>query len=176
MKHTVIRWGIFNVIILLAFLAQTTLKRFIPNLNISPNLLLIITFSIGLLRGRTDGMITGLICGLLMDTFGGGVLGYFTLIYMYIGYINGILSKVLVSDIVLLPLALCLINEACYHIYVYVFGFVLRRKFDFWAYFDQIMMPELILTLLSTIVLYGIILLINRRLDEAEKKGMTRFA
>lgn len=31
-------------------------------------------------------MLTGLGCGLLLDSFSGGVLGYYTLIFIYIGY------------------------------------------------------------------------------------------
>ena len=76
----------------------------------------------------------------------------------------------------MLPMGLCLINEIFYSGYVYVFGFLIRNRLDFGSYFHSIIMPEFLLTVLATVVVYGVILLINRWLERDEKKGATKFA
>ena len=176
MKHIIKRVLIVFCIILALFLVQTAMLPRIPYLVAVPNLMLIATLSFGFLRGRMEGMIVGLISGLLMDVFHGGVIGFYTLIFIYIGYMNGILARYLVSDVILLPMGLCLINEIFYSGYVYVFGFLIRNRLDFGSYFHSIIMPEFLLTVLATVVVYGVILLINRWLERDEKKGATKFA
>ena len=42
-----------------------------------PNLLLIVTFTFGFLRGKTDGMLIGFLSGLLLDSFFGETLGFY---------------------------------------------------------------------------------------------------
>ena len=40
-----------------------------------------------------EGTYIGFACGLLLDIFGSGILGFYALLYMYIGYINGCFRK-----------------------------------------------------------------------------------
>ena len=176
MKQMIKRVLVLFGIVLALFLIQTAILPRIPYLVSVPNLMLIATFAFGFLRGRVEGMIVGVLSGLLMDVFHGGVIGFYTLIFLYIGYMNGILAKYLVSDVILLPMGLCLINEIFYSGYVYVFGFLIRNRVDFGSYFHSVIMPEFLLTVLATVIVYGLILLINRWLERDEKKGATKFA
>ena len=77
------------IIIGVCYLLQTTFFDTLSFASISPNLLIIVTSSFGFMRGRKEGLFIGFFCGLLLDIFGGGVLGFYSLLYMYIGYING---------------------------------------------------------------------------------------
>ena len=174
MKKKLIRAGVLAVLVVAGFLLQTNLPDWVPYLRVAPNLLLIITFSIGFLRGRIAGMFCGLACGLLSDAFGGGILGYYTLIFIYIGYLNGLLSNIMVDDMILLPLILCLINEICYSVYVYLFGAFLLGKANFPDYIRTIAVPELIITLFCTVILYGLILFFHHRLEAREKTAEER--
>ena len=79
--------------ILLAFLIQTSVFPLIPFLSASPNLLLILTFSFGFLHGSLPGMLYGLGAGLLMDMFYSGPFGFYSLIFIFIGYVNGFFSR-----------------------------------------------------------------------------------
>ena len=167
---------VLAIIILSSFLLQTTVLQSIPYLAITPNLLLIVTFSFGFMRGRKEGIYVGFFCGLLMDLFYGDIIGYYTLVYVYVGYINGIVSKYLVTDIVLLPLGLCLFSELFYNTYVYIFGFLLRNRLNVIEYFNKVIMPETVLTIFCTIFVYGILLIINQKIDVWEKKGADKFA
>ncbi len=176
MKKYILRWGSALILILAAFLFQNNLCRMIPFFRVAPNILLIVTFAIGFLRGKVSGMITGLICGLLFDAFSGGILGYYTLIFIYIGYLNGLLSRILVNDMIVLPLILCVVNEICYSAYIYIFSIMLIGKSNLLDYITTIALPELIMTVFCTVIIYGMIMAGNRFIEAKEKEGEKRIA
>ena len=68
--------------ILISFLLQCTLLHVISIGSITPNLILILCISMGLMRGRKSGLWTGFFCGFLVDMFYGSVFGFYALIYM----------------------------------------------------------------------------------------------
>lgn len=176
MKIKVLKVALAAAAVLLCFFLQVNITDWAPAISVVPNLLLIVTFSVGFLSGRFPGMITGLFCGLLLDASGGRVLGFYTLVFIYIGYFNGALTRVLAQDMVLMPVILCIINELIYSIYVYVFSFLLYGKIQILSYLTGIVLPELLLTALAAVVVYGIIMTVHRRLTEAQNKGDHTFA
>ena len=78
--------------IIVCFLMQSTVLHLISIGSITPNLLLILCVSMGLMRGRKSGLWTGFFCGLLVDLFYGSVFGFYALIYMYVGFQSGYAS------------------------------------------------------------------------------------
>ncbi len=64
---------------ILAFIVQTCIFPLLPFLAVYPNLMVILVFSFGFIRGSAWGMGYGLIAGLLMDLSSGGPLGFHTL-------------------------------------------------------------------------------------------------
>ena len=108
--------------------------------------------------------------------FSGGVLGYYTLIFIYIGYFNGIFTRVLAHDMVVMPVLLCSANELIYSVYIYVFSFLLFGRVNIADYIKNLALPELLMTAIATIIVYGVIMTVDRHLTEAEKKGEKRFA
>ena len=95
--------------------------------------------------------------------------------YMVIGYCNGFFSRVFYDEDIKLPLALISASELVYSLVVYIFLFMLKSDFNFWYYFNHIIMPELVYTILITLGLYQVILHTNRRLEEEEKRSASKF-
>ena len=62
-------------------------------------------------------MFYGFLSGLLLDLFYSGPFGFYTLIYVYIGYFNGILTKYYYEDYITLPLILSVLNGLWYSLY-----------------------------------------------------------
>lgn len=155
-------------LIIAAFTVQNCIFPLIPVLVSTPNLLLILTFSFGFMDGQRMGMIYGVLAGILLDLFYSGPFGFYTLFYVYVGYLNGICTKYFYEDYVTLPLILSILNELAYNLYVYVFRFLIRGRLDFLYYFREIMVPETIFTVVTTLFLYRLLLLINRKLKEYE--------
>ncbi|MEG0370030.1 MAG: rod shape-determining protein MreD, partial [Hungatella sp.] len=96
--------------------------------------------------------------------------GFYTLFYIYVGYLNGICTQYYYEDYITLPLILSLINELAYNLYVYVFRFLIRGRLDFPYYLKELMIPETIFTVVVTLFVYRLLLYINRRLSELEKR------
>ena len=163
------------LIIMVCFLLQSTLFQSLSFASISPNLLIVVTSSFGFMRGRKEGMWIGFFSGLILDIFFGSVIGFYALIYAYIGYVNGFFRKRFFPDDIKLPLILIAASDLSYNILVYLFLFFLRGRLRIGYYFLNIMLPELVYTILVTIVLYFIILKINNKLEETEKRRASKF-
>ncbi len=163
------------LIIVVCFLLQTTLFQTLSFASIAPNLLIVVVSSFGFMRGRKEGMWIGLFSGLLVDVFFGSVIGFYALIYMYIGYINGFFRKIFFPEDIKLPLILISASDLGYNLLVYFFLFFLRGKFQFGYYILHIMIPELVYTIVITIALYFVILKINQKLEAIEKRSASKF-
>lgn len=156
------------VLILAAFTVQNCVFPLIPVLVSTPNLLLILTFSFAFMDGRRVGMACGILAGVLLDLFYSGPFGFYTLFYVYVGYLNGVCTKYFYEDYVTIPLILSIVNELAYNLYVYVFRFLIRGRVDFLYYFRELMVPETIFTVVTTLFLYRLLLRINRKLKDYE--------
>ena len=156
-----------------AFTIQNSIFPLLPFLSAAPNLLLILTFSFGFMEGKRAGMVYCFVAGLLLDLFYSGPFGFYTLFYVYVGYINGICTKYYYEDYITLPLILCFFNELAYNLYVYIFRFLIRGRLNFLYYFRELMIPEIIFTVVTTLFVYRLLLRISRWLHEMEKRRDT---
>ena len=162
---------IFNILmIILAFTVQNCIFPLLPFLSASPNLLLILTFSFGFIHGKEAGMYYGLLSGLLMDLFYSGPFGFYTLIFIYVGYVNGICTKYYYEDYITLPLILSVLNDLAYNLYIYVFRFLIRGRLDLPYYFRNIILPEIIFTAVTTLLIYRLFLSASRRVEDIGKR------
>ena len=137
--------------------------------------MLIVVTAFGFIRGKKTGIWVGVICGLFADVFWGNLLGFYTLIYVIIGYINGAFRRLFYDEDIKLPLALVGMSEMLYGIMVYFCMFMLQGEFDFFYYLFHIILPELVYTVLVTLILYQLILCFNRKLEEEEQRSASRF-
>ena len=166
---------ILAVLILLAFVLQGTVFQTLSIASIVPNLLLILTVSFGFMRGKKEGMFVGFFCGLLIDIFYGSMIGFYALIYMYIGFCNGFLYKIFFDEDVKLPIALIAASDLLFGLVNYVCLYMLQGDFAFGTYLTRIIMPELVYTVLVTLILYQIILQINKKLEVEEQRSASKF-
>lgn len=160
------------LMIVLCFILQNTVFQTLALASISPNLLVILTASIGLMRGKREGMLVGFCCGFLIDIFYGNLFGFYALVYMYLGYMNGFFNKIFYDDDVKLPMLLIGASEFLYSLIIYVFLFLIRTRFDFGYYFIHIIIPELVYTIVVTIFFYRIINVVNRKLEKRTKRSV----
>lgn len=163
------------LIITICFLLQSTLFQIWSFASISPNLLIVVTSSFGFMRGRKEGMWIGFFCGLLLDIFFGNIVGLYALIYMYIGYLNGMFRKRFFPEEIKLPLILISASDLAYNLLSYLLFFFMRGRFQFGYYFLHIILPELVYTILVTVFLYYIILRINQKLETIERRSAGKF-
>ncbi len=173
--HKIKRISIIAITIILFFVVQTAVIRYFELASISPNLLVILVSSFGFMRGRKQGMFVGLAVGILYDIFYSELLGLSGLIYMLIGYLNGLFRRLFFDDDIKLPLLLIGISDLIYSIYVFFVMFLLRSRFDLPYYFQSIIIPELVYTLLASLCVYPIVRMINRKLEFDKKRSTKNF-
>lgn len=158
-----------GIIIIICFLLQSTVFHYLELANVVPNLLLIVTMSFGLMRGRREGMLVGFFSGLLMDIFFGTVLGPYAFIYMTLGYGNGFFHRIYYVEDVLLPMIMISLNEFIYNVVVYIVFFLMRNRLEFSTYCVSVILPEMVYTILITLFFYKILVRINLRLKRVKE-------
>lgn len=167
---------VVTICIIVCFILQCSV--FAGNLalaGIIPNLMIVLTSSFGFMRGEKEGLIIGFFCGLLSDIFFGDILGFYALVMMYIGFLNGKFCRVFYPEDIKLPIALIVISDLSYGILCYVLLFLLRGRFNFPYYFTKVILPETLYTIVVTMFLYPIILKVNEKLETREKRSAQKF-
>lgn len=155
---------VLGLLIIVNFSLQSTIFGFHDINSITPNLLLILTMSFGLMRGRKEGLLVGLFSGFLMDVFFSSVLGPYMFLYMILGYVNGFFHKNYIIEDVLLPLIVIVADEFIFNMAIYFVFFFLHNQLDFGLYIRKIILPETLCTTLLTILIYKLYVVINRHL------------
>lgn len=157
---------VLGILIVINFTLQSTIFGFHAINSITPNLLLILTMSFGLMRGRREGMLVGFFSGFLVDSFFSSVLGPYMLLYMIIGYINGFFHRNYIVEDVLLPLIIIIIDDIIFNFFVYIFSFLLKNRLELGLFFTRIIIPEMLTTALLTIIIYKFYVFVNRLLKK----------
>lgn len=166
---------IIAILIFFCFLLQSTVFQAIAFNGIVPNLLIVLTAAFGFMRGEKEGLVIGFFCGLVCDIFFGDVIGFYALVMMYIGFLNGKFSSGFYPEDIKLPLALIVVSDLSYGMMCYISMFLLRGKLDFPYYFLHVILPEVVYTTVVTIFLYPLVLFVNVRLENREKRGAQKF-
>lgn len=162
-------------IIVICFLLECTVFQSLSFASITPNLLIIVTASFGFMRGKKEGMFVGFLCGIITDIFFGDLIGFYALLYTVLGYMNGFFKRIFYPEDIKLPLFLIAVSDFVLENAVCVFLFVMRSQFDYGYYLGHIIIPELIYTVLVTLLLYQMILGLNQRLESEEKRSASKF-
>lgn len=158
------------LIMILAFTIQICVFPQLPFLSSTPNLLLICVFICSFIEGKEHGMLYGLIAGLFMDLFYSGPFGFYTLFFINMGYLNGICTRYYYEDYITLPLILSIFNDLAYNLYIFIFRFLIRNRLYFGHYFFHIILPEIIFTTVTTLIVYCFFLFVHRKLREWEQR------
>ena len=66
-----------------------------------------------------------------------------------------------------------LVNELAYNFYIYIFRFLIRNRLDFLFYFREIIFPEIIFTVVTTLLIYKLVLAVTKWLEEWEQRRDT---
>ncbi|MDO5695282.1 MAG: rod shape-determining protein MreD [Eubacteriales bacterium] len=173
--------GLIPVIILAILLVlQSSFFKLFTFIPTGPNLLIVVVTGTGFIRGARGGLLIGLAAGLLLDLQYGTNFGLYGLVYMHIGYFSGLMNRIFVKDNLLMLMSMTAVSDIAYNVIIYLFSFLFRQRFSFFNYLFYTMLPEVLLTLLVTLIIYKPLLSLNLRLDASRlrtetKKGEDRF-
>ena len=161
---------VFFLTVVVCFLLQSTVMDLISIGSVTPNLMLVLCVSMGLMRGRKSGLWTGFLSGLLVDLFFGSIFGFYALIYMYIGYLSGYAHRIYYDDDVKVPMFLTAGADLLYNLAVYGLQFLLRGRLGLRTYLYRIIIPEMFYTVFITLIVYRLFRYINYRYMNIARK------
>ena len=117
---------VFTLMLIFAYLVETTFAGALQMGNIVPNLVIIVVCMYALLKGRRAGLIFGFFAGLLIDLFNGyeNVVGINALIYMYIGLVNGIFKDIIYINNFHIPLISVGVSDLAVSFVNYIITFI----------------------------------------------------
>ena len=170
------RFFVMMLSLAVCFVLQTAVLVRIPYLPALPNLLLIAVMSVGFLFGKAFGLGTGVLAGLLLDIFGTGIPGFYTLVLAWLGYFDGFFSEKMESELIPVLYLMLTANELVFHLYQFVFAFLIRRRFELLPYIRSVFLPEFFLTLVCFILIYGVLIFVSKRWDLKVHKGEVKIA
>ncbi len=149
---------------------QTAVFPYLALGGVIPNLLLVLTSFYGFMRNRREGMIAGLLCGLVIDFSSGTLFGTHVIILLTIGYLNGLSRKVFFGDDVKLPILFVGLSDLLYGLFIYLVSFAFRQSGDFNFYLMNIIIPEAVYSVMISFVLYFIYARIFIWMNREERK------
>ena len=141
-------------IVFIAYTLQTAIFSHFSLAGIVPNIMLIITGMAGFMMGMIPGMVTGTLSGILLDMSMGEYFGMYALIYLYIGVLNGLFASIFFGDDIKLPIFLIGISDLVYGFLIYFIMFFLRNRTNVSFYFLNVMMPEMVYTIIVSVIMY----------------------
>ena len=112
------------------------------------------------MEGSKAGMWTGFACGLLADLFAangvslisqngatGDLLGFYALLFLYVGYLCGQANRLFYPEDIKLPLMMIAAADLCVNFVCYLIMFLMRARLDIGYYLLHIILPEAVYTI-----------------------------
>ncbi len=135
-------------------LLQPTFFSAISVFGISPNIFLAFVVITAGLKGRGEGAIIGAIFGFVYDLLIGQIIGFNALVYMYVGWLSGILKEKYISidGVVIASITTAVVSLICSVIYYFAYSLIYDIGFFFSIY--RIIIPEALYTGIVTLILF----------------------
>lgn len=159
------RFIFYIAMIMTVFFLQTGIFTQLALGGIVPNLFIICTVSIGMIRGKTEGCLVGFFFGILTDTMFAMYFGFYALLLSVIGYLTGYVKQIFYEEDITLPIVIIGAADILYGIAIYLCTFLTRSRMDFLYYFRKIIIPEMVYTLILAVFLYRLVSWINRKIE-----------
>ena len=157
------------VMMIIFYIIQTTIFNKITVAGIKPNVVIILVVLIGYKYGKIPGMLMGFFMGLFLDLTESDYIGYYSLIYLIIGYLVGFSNKLYTNDSTLIPLGLVGASDFMLNFLIFITGFLLRNRLDLPYYMMRIILPEVVYTIIVSVLLYRIMDYIYVKLETIGK-------
>lgn len=156
---------------------QSTVLNYLQVYSVKPNLLIIFVVLFALLRGNLEGAAVGFFAGLAQDVAAGKLLGFYSLLGLYLGLIVGSLNRRLYRENFFVAVFFTFISTAAYELVVYlmhVWGMYFsnpdsRVAIDLLYVLRNKILPEAIYNSVASIFIYIFVIKLNYRFEDLEK-------
>lgn len=159
---------LYAVCIFLITLFQSTVLDYVRIYHVKPNLLIVFTVCIALLRGNKEGAVVGFITGLFQDMISGRVIGCYALLGLYLGLIIGSVNKRLYRENFLVVIFFTFISSIIYESLVCLLGIYTQVSVDLLYAFKNIILIEAVYNSIISIVVYVITIILDDKFEGVE--------
>lgn len=161
----------YSILIFLTVLIQSTIAESIRIYGVKPNIIIVVTVIVALLRNGTEGAVIGFLCGLMQDAISGRVIGFYALLGLYLGLIIGKSNKKLNKENILISIFLTFISTFVYEIIVYFLTIIFRAPLDIVYSMKKVILTEAIYNSVISILVFIIVIRMHKRFEEYEKSS-----
>lgn len=165
---------VYTVLIFLIILLQSTVLNYLKIFDVKPNLVLIFIVSVALLQGNTEGAVIGFFTGLSQDIISGKVIGFYSLLGLYLGFTVGSLNKRLYRDNILVVVIFTFISSIAYESLVYFFYFfgqIIKGQADLLYTIKEIILPEALYNSIVSVFVYLVVMKLSEKFEVSEKSS-----
>jgi rod shape-determining protein MreD len=142
------------LVILVAWLLQTGLARYLAIGGVVPNALLVGVVTVALATGPNEGASAGFAAGLLFDLLSVGPVGPMALVLSVTGFVAGLLHEQLFAEGWLLPLTVMAIASVLSEVaYALILGLV-GSPMPFWSTLATKMLPGAVYNTVLALLVY----------------------
>ena len=156
----------YIAMVIVGYFLQTGIFTELALGGIVPNLFVICTVSIGMIRGKKEGCLIGFVFGILMDALYAMYFGVYALLLAIMGYVAGYVQQIFYEEDMTLPIVMIGLADLLYGIIIFLFSFFPRGRTNFLFYLGHIILPETIYTLILAVFIYRLITFINRKIEK----------
>ena len=160
------RFVTIPVLLLISTIIQTNIIGYIRMFGITPNLFIIIITGFALLGGPVEGAAVGFAAGFIQDVIIGNAIGGYSLLGMYVGLTVGSFNKRFVKDSLFVAIPFVFLTTIVYETIFYLFSLYWGGQNEILFAAKNIILPEAIYNSLLTIIVFPIIVLIDRWIEE----------
>ncbi|MBQ2287381.1 MAG: rod shape-determining protein MreD [Lachnospiraceae bacterium] len=159
----------YIAMVIVGYFLQTGIFTELALGGIVPNLFVICTVSIGMIRGKKEGCLIGFVFGILMDALYAMYFGVYALLLAIMGYVAGYVQQIFYEEDMTLPIVMIGLADLLYGIIIFLFSFFPRGRTNFLFYLGHIILPETIYTLILAVFIYRLITFINRKIEKGSE-------
>jgi rod shape-determining protein MreD len=159
----------YAICIFILVLIQSTILDFIKIFNVKPNLLIIFTISVALLTNNVEGAVIGFFTGLSQDIVSGKVLGFYSLLGLYLGFIIGSVNKRLYRENVMIIIFFTFVSTVVYELIVCCINFFTNGQIQLLYSLKVLILPEAIYNSIVSIFIYIFIIKMYDKLESMDK-------
>ncbi len=158
---------ILSIAVILAVVIQAT---WLPAMHlpgqVTPDLILIMVVSVGLLRGPDKGLFFGIVSGLFLDLLSGHIIGVQALSKMALGFCAGLMEKNIFKDNILVPAMAVFGATLVFESFNIFFYMAFHANYNFLSTFLSTILPLAFYNALFAPFIYYLVLKMERWMDE----------
>lgn len=155
--------------IFLLILIQTTILDYFKVFGVKPNLIFVFVVTVALLRGSMEGAVTGFFTGLTWDIFSGKVIGFYTLLCLYLGLVTGSVNRRLYRENIFVVIFFTFVSTILFESAVFFFGVFIKGQWSFIYPFKTVIFPEAVYNATVSVFIYILALKIGHWVEREGK-------